>query len=605
MEDANIVLHNQNSEDFVIIWLGTNNVESDLKSRLRHIVNCSELFNDPDECIDYISSITKEKVFFIISDSFARNMIPLVYELPQIFYIYVFYSKNHNEKEQNDNYLKVRGVFFQKDSLVRKLSEDVIACSNCLTPISMLNLANEKPIRDLLKDNVTFMWYQLLIKILPLMSKNEIRNDVKSEMVKFCREQYNENPIVQQKIHEFDKDYSSDKAIGWYIQDSFVYRLLNKAFRTENIDIIFQFRFFIADLHQQLSKLHPSFVHSLSGKTFRTYRGQGLLVDELEKLKHNIGQLISINSFYSMSTNREVALLFAGDGEGLPQIESILFEIAVNTNITTTAPYANIAKQSFMDGEDEILLSMGAIFRISSIHKESGTNVWIMTLLLVGSNDDDPLKQLTNELGNQIGNEPTILTLGKLLAPMGEQDKAGRYYQMLVNKKPTDPHIVASLYNNLASVYYSKGNDTLALATYQKVLEVSSKYRWANHPSLASTYNNIGLIYFRQGDCETTLKNYEKTLSLLSPSDPILAAMYPYDHPLRMNTYMNIAGIHDSKGEYAIALKYLRMTLESRRRTLNKNHPELADTYNNIGYINNKIGEYSTTLFNYEKALEI
>jgi hypothetical protein len=35
------------------------------------------------------------------------------------------------------------------------------------------------------------------------------------------------------------KSYTVDKAIWWYARECFLCRLLNKAFRTENLDIIF------------------------------------------------------------------------------------------------------------------------------------------------------------------------------------------------------------------------------------------------------------------------------------------------------------------------------------------------------------------------------
>ena len=41
------------------------------------------------------------------------------------------------------------------------------------------------------------------------------------------------------------KTYSSETAIWWYTRDSFIYRILNKALRTQNIQILISFRFLI------------------------------------------------------------------------------------------------------------------------------------------------------------------------------------------------------------------------------------------------------------------------------------------------------------------------------------------------------------------------
>jgi hypothetical protein len=42
--------------------------------------------------------------------------------------------------------------------------------------------------------------------------------------------------------------YTSETAIRWYSRDSFLFKLLNQALRTENINDILKFRLFVHDL---------------------------------------------------------------------------------------------------------------------------------------------------------------------------------------------------------------------------------------------------------------------------------------------------------------------------------------------------------------------
>jgi hypothetical protein len=49
-------------------------------------------------------------------------------------------------------------------------------------------------------------------------------------------------------IAEFEKDYMSDQAIQWYTRNYFVYKLVNQAVRTEDIDTLYTDRFYIVDL---------------------------------------------------------------------------------------------------------------------------------------------------------------------------------------------------------------------------------------------------------------------------------------------------------------------------------------------------------------------
>jgi hypothetical protein len=90
-----------------------------------------------------------------------------------------------------------------------------------------------------------------------------------------------------QIINEFKENYSLDKSIWWYKRETFLYRLLNESLRTQNIDLLFGLRFLI-----------------------RLYRGQLISDEELDILKQSKGKLISMNSFFSTTLNRQVGLFF-------------------------------------------------------------------------------------------------------------------------------------------------------------------------------------------------------------------------------------------------------------------------------------------------------
>jgi hypothetical protein len=82
-----------------------------------------------------------------------------------------------------------------------------------------------------------------------------ITEKAKNEMLNVSHQHDKNNIIELERINELEKTYTADKTIFWYTRDSFLYRLLNKAFLIHDIDIIFQFRFIIIDLFQQLTNL--------------------------------------------------------------------------------------------------------------------------------------------------------------------------------------------------------------------------------------------------------------------------------------------------------------------------------------------------------------
>jgi hypothetical protein len=148
----------------------------------------------------------------------------------------------------------------------------------------------EKSIRDLNKESASFVWFQLLIEALTRMP---LSNQAKNELLTECRQQYQDNPGELEKILEFDRDCSLVNCIHWYTRDCFLYRLLNQAFRTENIDEILKFRFFIRQLNEQLSVLHKDYVdilRSIDFDSITVYRGQTMAADELQKLRVRIQQ---------------------------------------------------------------------------------------------------------------------------------------------------------------------------------------------------------------------------------------------------------------------------------------------------------------------------
>jgi hypothetical protein len=145
--------------------------------------------------------------------------------------------------------------------------------------------------------NGHFLHSQLLIDCLIRM---ETSLNEELELIIFCKQHYKNNAGELGIIEEFERDYSSNRSVWWYTRESFVYRLLNKALRVQDIDLLYLFLFFIRDLGQELENNKCSLRIS-------TYRGQKMSKGEIEILYNSRGEFISINSFLSTSLNRKQA----------------------------------------------------------------------------------------------------------------------------------------------------------------------------------------------------------------------------------------------------------------------------------------------------------
>ena len=250
--------------------------------------------------------------------------------------------------------------------------------------------------RYLTIENSSFLAFQLLIDLMLRLNQTSYARE---EMIEMCRLKYSDSPTDLNKIDQFEQSYSHQDAAKWYTTDSFLYRLLNSSLRLEDIDTICKLRYYIYDLHNQLAQLQTSYIKSLptNESILTLYRGQRMSIEDLNKLRDNVGQLISKNSFLS-TTNRVLAAnLFAGDGSlDNPEEEvSVVYDITVDTSVPHSVPFAKIQYESIFQDEDEVLFSMAAVFRIDNV--EQYGNLWIVDLTLINK-EDETWNELTAHL---------------------------------------------------------------------------------------------------------------------------------------------------------------------------------------------------------------
>ncbi|UJR34504.1 hypothetical protein I4U23_021912 [Adineta vaga] len=303
----------------------------------------------------------------------------------------------------------------------------------------------------------------------------------KTDMLTESRAQYHGQAVQLDIIQEFENDYSKNLSNNtiwwWYTRECFLYRLLNKALRTENIDIIFKYRFFIKDLHEKLCELHAN----ASSDIFVVYRGQAMSIAEINVLSTNIDGLISFNTFVSTSENKNGAILFAKEAvDKRSNVEPVLFEITLlqsMSSVVTSQPYANIKEWSLFKEEEEVLLSLGTICRVASVEEPSAKTSFVCHVKLnMKDKDDEQLKMLKQYIGLETKEQPTIADFGILFLKLGDLVRAERYFSMMIEKVATydAKHIIdrCELYNNMGVVYAQKA----AMDEWLRVRHVTTWY---------------------------------------------------------------------------------------------------------------------------------
>jgi len=230
-----------------------------------------------------------------------------------------------------------------------------------------------------------FMAHQRTIDSLLCM---EHTSESKAEMLAEFRRLYSDNQVILAEIDEFENTYHSHTAVQWYTRDSFVWRTINQALRTSNVDAMFKLRHILTDIYTHLNDVYQQKHSYYRGSVTEIYyRGQVMSSKEFESFQALRGSIISINTFLSTTTSMQIAMMYAGKFHENPDLISVVFSIEADA-VAHTRPYANISHHSLFPDEDETLFAMGSIFYIGNIRQlPDADNIWIIYLKSVDLRD--------------------------------------------------------------------------------------------------------------------------------------------------------------------------------------------------------------------------
>lgn len=101
----------QNLESFTCVWLDqhvyTSCENQQTLQKLRYAINHLVVFDDIRSCIDYIRSVTTEKIILISSGALGRKILPDIFHLSQLCACYIYCKNVLLHQEWSRGYLKV------------------------------------------------------------------------------------------------------------------------------------------------------------------------------------------------------------------------------------------------------------------------------------------------------------------------------------------------------------------------------------------------------------------------------------------------------------------------------------------------------------------
>ena len=224
----------------------------------------------------------------------------------------------------------------------------------------------------------------------------------------------------------------SEDAIYWYTREAFVYHLLNRALRTEDISALYIFRFFIADLCRQLKIEHErQQKQSNTTPIWTVYRGGHISGEELDNLKETVGSLTSLNGFISTSLEKWVALEFIHRPPSKENVENFLFIIEIDIR-SEHVICVNVENLSALKEEAEVLLNIGTVFYVTKIDFDSESQIWQIYMKTTEAGIE-AAHEYMKLVHRELTDSSISIIFGQLFIQMGRYVVAQKYFHDLLS----------------------------------------------------------------------------------------------------------------------------------------------------------------------------
>jgi tetratricopeptide (TPR) repeat protein len=348
--------------------------------------------------------------------------------------------------------------------------------------------------RNLKEDQARFLWlfqcHNFMINLL-----DDDNKKAKEEMIAYCRQEFKDNKS-KSAIDHFNKESFDDNAknaLWWYSQNTFIYKCTNTVLRKENISHVYSHRYIIKLLCRQLTELHEKFVHEYKKSEKETslhlYRGAYWRLCDIQLLQNNINDLISLNGFVSASRLEGIAIDFIRNRrkEGC---ETVLIKIDIDMTNKHSVAFADISKFSQSPGEEEVLLSIGSVFRVETVDFDDKEQFHVIHLSLSRNDQLTVIKYIEHTYAKNVDTADQSVLFGKLLFDMGECSLALKHLKNAYNRLSTcNNHTEATYLNNIGVCYNSSGKKDKAFQCYEKALEI---YKQTNDArGVGACYHNV------------------------------------------------------------------------------------------------------------------
>ncbi|CAF4010656.1 unnamed protein product [Adineta steineri] len=462
-------------------------------------------------------------------------------------------------------------------------------------------------------------------------------------------------------------DYQSNDAIQWYLNNSFLQKLITKLLQRKDIDQLYQLRYFLVDfienfvIHQQMKLSKHELNHfkqkhgqMMSMKGFLLVKQDILLpqrsdlVDVHLEIKYNLKEYQNKNEvLFDLSTTFQLKTIEKNDQKFLIQL--------------TAVSYGHIIQEKYLKDTDRQIenLSIPIIFnKLMCDMNEWHQSRKYLQYLLIHSNEQDLLwieyfiGQTLFEIGqlnearlcydraiksNKINLQDSALILSAICKVLYSQ---GKYVEAYDFYPSNHTHITNSL-ENIALIFHIRLQYDQALEYQTRVITICKEYYQSNHTYIALLLYRTGYILYQQEIMEealnlnqqvlTIMKNlcssshpdvlyvltkighirygqgmYEESSQLYQQVLALFIQLYSSDHIDSVYALVNVGDILlDGKENSEQALDFYQKSLTMLERSYPTYYAYIANNFNLIGNVLEKQMKFDQALEIYNRALKM
>lgn len=541
---------NRNIFRHIIVWfeptLSIRKDFQDAREKLKQMSFRSAMYTNSEKCIKDLPEICLGlQIVILLPSIWAQDLLSRIrstYPERPIGAVFIYSSSPQQYDFLRSQYPSIRGIY-------QNIKEAVSAIEHHIDErCEVLLFHDQQAIRDLSYENTTaeFVWFTLFKRAVIHLPHDDA---AKSDMLTLCRNFYVDNPAQLHFIEDFEKNYKSEDAPGWFSRSFFLYKLVNRALRTQNVEQLYAFRYFIRDLSEWVCK---NFHKIMTDKEkFYLYRGAAVSPIDLRSLLP--GKLVVPNGFFATSRVPEVAQWFMGSSR--PDAILVMYKIECDMKsyfedeINDLVCFADISGKSFIRDEDEVIFDLGATFEVENIEFITSEKNYYLVSLIPSCEGAYITNSYFEIVKDDIENLSPSIKFGALLCKTGKYKSAEYYFQRLCSQSSGE---------NLNHIYYylgwsqlKQGNHEQSATSLERAYDLTPP---ADNLLKTSILNNIGKILIEKNLIKESMDYYEKVLDLR-------IHYLGLKHHDVADSFTNVARLNELAGNHGLALNYHKKSL--------------------------------------------